>query len=83
MSEAFRNSQPSLQILKVEINSEFLTVHLSDERIISVPLKKFPKLNIAMNSTNVDLARQFVVSPSGYGIHWSALDEDISIKAFL
>jgi hypothetical protein len=25
----------------------------------------------------------FVVSPSGYGIHWAELDEDISIHALL
>lgn len=26
---------------------------------------------------------KFVVSPSGYGIHWTELDEDISIHALL
>ena len=83
MSEAFKNFQPTLQILKVEINLELLTAHLSDERIISIPLRKFPKLHLAMNSANVDLAKQYNISPSGYGIHWPALDEDISIKAFL
>lgn len=29
------------------------------------------------------LRENFVVSPSGYGIHWAELDEDISINALL
>ena len=83
MSEAFKDFQTSLQILKVEITLDLLTAHLNDERIISIPLRKFPKLHSVMNSSNSDLAKQFHISPSGYGIHWAALDEDISIKAFL
>ncbi|MDZ4677207.1 MAG: DUF2442 domain-containing protein [Oligoflexia bacterium] len=25
----------------------------------------------------------FKISPSGYGVHWPDIDEDISIKSFL
>jgi hypothetical protein len=83
MSEAFSGKQFSIHIDKVEFSNELLTVYLSDERIISVPLKRFPKLYSTINSSNSDFANDFKITSSGYGIHWPKLDEDISIKAFL
>ncbi len=68
-----------LKIIKVDISAHLLTVHLNDERVISLPLKRFPRIN----NVNSDLVENFIISPSGYGIHWPDLDEDISIKAFL
>lgn len=29
------------------------------------------------------LVKNFEITPSGYGIHWEELDEDISVKAFV
>lgn len=83
MSEAFKSHTGNIQILKAEVSETLLTVHLSDERIISVPLKKFSKLEYAVKSNQLDLANNLQISKSGYGIHWPDLDEDISIKAFL
>ena len=83
MSEAFKTFDGSIQIVKVEINNSFLSVHLSDERIISVPVKKFSKIQKALQDNQPDMVNNFEISPSGYGISWPDLDEDISIKAFL
>lgn len=30
-----------------------------------------------------DVKNNFIVSPSGYGIHWPAIDEDLSIDALI
>jgi hypothetical protein len=30
-----------------------------------------------------DARRHFVVSPSGYGIHWPGLDEDLSVERLI
>jgi hypothetical protein len=51
-----------------------------DGEIISVQLDKIsPKLKVAD-----DFQRQFFkISPSGYGIHWPLLDEDISIEVLI
>ncbi len=34
-------------------------------------------------SAKVDEQQEFVISPSGYGIHWPLIDEDISIDGLL
>jgi len=52
-------------------------VELLDGRIIGVPLAWFPRL---LNAT-AEQRRQ--VSLSAMGLHWDALDEDISISGLL
>ena len=51
-----------------------------DGELISLPIDKVSKrLECAS-----DLERNlFNISPSGYGIHWPLIDEDISIDALL
>lgn len=83
MSEAFEPYPGEIQIIKAEVSSTLLTVFLSDERIISIPLKKFSKIEAAVKSNQIGLANNIQISASGYGVHWPDLDEDISIKAFL
>jgi hypothetical protein len=51
-----------------------------DGKVIKVALDK---ISAKLKSAN-DFQRQFFkVSPSGYGIHWPLLDEDLSIEALL
>jgi len=52
-------------------------VDLSDERIIGVPLSWFPRLRDA----SLEQLKNYELSPRG--IHWDALDEDVSIEALL
>lgn len=66
-------------IIKVEVNEDAVSVELSDGRSVSVPTAWFPRLVGA----SIEDLRAVEISPSGYGIHWPSLDEDISIKAFL
>lgn len=68
-----------LSILKLVIESDCLIATISDGRIVSVPIAWFKKL---ITATQEEL-NNFQISPSGYGIHWPDLDEDISIKSFL
>lgn len=63
--------------LKVDVNS--LTARISDGREVTIPIAWFPKLKKA----SLKDLQTFELSPSGYGIHWPNLDEDISLKAFL
>lgn len=67
---------PSIANLKVD--DDMLTAQMCDGRIISIPIAWFPTL---VNASDEDL-NYFEISPSGYGIHWEKLDEDISVKAF-
>ena len=66
-------------ILSVKFLADSMAVKLSDGRTITVPLAWYPKLASAKKK---DLER-FEISPSGYGIHWPAMDEDLSVYGFL
>ena len=51
-----------------------------DDKIILVSLDKVSKKLYSAS----ELQRQFYkVSPSGYGIHWPLIDEDLSVEAIL
>ena len=51
-----------------------------DGKMIKFPLKKNSKKLEAANETERNL---FTISPSGYGIHWPLVDEDLSVDALL
>jgi hypothetical protein len=61
----------------VRFDDESMWVHLDDGRVMAVPLAWFPQLLAATPEQRV----QFELSPRG--IHWEALDEDISIDGLL
>jgi len=62
---------------KVTIDQDRLWVELSDGRTLGVPLAWFPRL---LNASPEQL-EHFELTPRG--IHWDALDEDISIQGLL
>ena len=51
-------------------------VELDDERVIGIPLQWFPRLAQASGEQQ----KQWEISPSGQGIYWEEIDEDISVK---
>ena len=61
----------------VRFDADSLWVDLSDGRIIAVPLAWFPRLLHASEEQrqNVEFSRS--------GMHWEALDEDISVAGML
>jgi hypothetical protein len=44
---------------------------------------KLSDISNHLASASLSARQNFVVSPSGYGIHWPDIDEDISIPALL
>ena len=56
-----------------------LVVDLADGRCISVPLVWFPRLLHA----SVAQRSRFELVGDGEGIHWSDVDEDISVRGLL
>lgn len=61
----------------VSFDEDSLTVSLSDGRKISVPLAWFPRL---LHASPEQLAQ---VELSRHGLHWDALDEDLSVAGLL
>ena len=58
---------------------EALTVTLDDGRSVSVPLAWFPRLLAATRRQR----RDWTLIGGGIGIHWEAIDEDISVASLL
>lgn len=67
----------SFKPLRVRFDSDSFHVDLSDGRVIDVPLARFPRLLRA----TVEQREQ--VQVSNCGLHWEALDEDISIEGLV
>jgi len=62
---------------KVRFDDDNMWVELSDGRTLGVPIAWFPRL---LNATREQLEK-YELSP--FGLHWEALDEDISIAGLL
>lgn len=65
--------------VQINVNDDVLSVELSDGRTISVPLAWFPRLT---NGT-ADERQKWRLVAGGRGIHWTDLDEDISVENLL
>lgn len=63
----------------VEFTDEMLEVHLTDGRIISVPLIWFPLLYEA----TPEQREHYEIGGGGTSLHWPEIDEDISIAGLL
>jgi hypothetical protein len=60
----------------IQVTDDALIVDLSDGRTVSVPLAWFPRL---LHGTPEE-RNQWRLIGDGEGIHWPALDEDISVE---
>jgi hypothetical protein len=67
----------SVKATSVHFDQDSMWVDLSDGRIVAVPLAWFPRL---LHAT-AEQREQFRFSSRG--LHWEALDEDISIAGLL
>jgi hypothetical protein len=63
----------------VSCTDDTLTVVLSDGRVISAPLAWFPRLLDATAKQR----REWELIGGGIGVHWEAIDEDISVASLL
>ncbi len=67
------------RVKDVHFTEEAISVDLMDGRIITVPLVWYPSL---LNATPEQRAN-WEVCGGGYGIHWDAIDEDLSTEGML
>jgi Protein of unknown function (DUF2442) len=63
----------------VTVTEDTLLVDLSDGRSISVPIGWYPRL---MHAT-VEERQKWRLIAQGRGIHWEAIDEDISVEGLI
>jgi len=65
--------------VEVSCSRNTLSVTLSDGRVVSIPLVWFPRLADASPRERSD----WELIGGGIGIHWEAIDEDISVASLL
>ncbi len=63
----------------VTVTDDTLNVELSDGRSLAVPLEWYPRL---LHATQPE-RNQWRLVGKGHGIHWEAIDEDISVEGLL
>jgi Protein of unknown function (DUF2442) len=63
--------------LKFEDNFLIVTIDGKQKRF------EFKEISPALEKAILEGRNKFEISPSGYGIHWPSLDEDISIDGLL
>lgn len=69
----------SISVEAVRCDDETLWVDLADGRTIGAPLAWFPRLLRASAEERAEVW----ISPSGKGLHWEKLDEDVSVAGLL
>lgn len=67
------------EVLTVAVSEEALRVELSDGRTLWVPTGWYPRLAYATEDERAD----WRIIDAGHGIHWSKLDEDVSVEGLL
>jgi hypothetical protein len=67
------------RVKDVRFADDSLVVDLVDGRSISVPLAWYPRLAHASAEDRAN----WRISAGGYGIHWPAIDEDLSTEGLL
>jgi hypothetical protein len=75
--KAFR---PTSALAKdVKFKDAMMDVHLTDGRIISVPITWFPLLHEA----TPEQREHYEIGSGGTSLHWEEIDEDISVAGLL
>src|SRR5438876_9212396 len=64
---------------RVDVSEDTVSVELADGRTIAAPLAWYPRL---ANATAEERSDWRLIA-NGRGIHWSAIDEDISVANLL
>lgn len=67
----------SISAEAVSFDQDQMWVRLSDGRTLGVPLAWFPRL------LHAERAALEAVEISPFGLHWEALDEDLSVEGLL
>src|SRR5437016_4060307 len=76
---SFTADRPAPRATHVEVSEDTLAVQLADGRSISTPLAWYPRLFHATAKER----NSWRLIGGGQGIHWSALDEDVSVANLL
>ncbi len=63
----------------VDFKDEMMRVHLTDGRVLSVPVSWFP----ALRDASPQQRARYEIGAGGRGLHWPELDEDLSVAGLM
>ncbi|MBI5561828.1 MAG: DUF2442 domain-containing protein [Deltaproteobacteria bacterium] len=66
-------------IVKLTFGKDAVEVSLDSGEAVQVPIARYPTLERATRKQR----ENYEISPSGYGVHWPDLDEDLSFSGFI
>ena len=69
----------STRILDIGFDADHIWFRLEDGRTLGVPLAWFPRLDKASD----DERSRWELIPGGDAVHWSDVDEDLSVSGLL
>ncbi len=70
---------PDPAAVDVDVSDTLLRIVLTDGREVAAPLAWFPRLRDA----TPEQRRNWELIGRGHGIHWPAVDEDVSVRILL
>lgn len=73
------SAPPAARAEAVSFTADALVIRLNDARVITTPLASFPRLRDATAAQR----SKWTLIARGVGIHWTDLDEDISVAGLL
>ncbi len=79
MSISIARPDPNPSAVSVVVDDDSLRLVLADGRELAAPLEWFPRLRDA----SADDRGNWRLIGRGQGIHWPALDEDVSVRVLL
>lgn len=67
------------EVHQITFSDDKLLLHVNDQHV------EFPLADVspALLKASEEERNHFIISPSGYGIHWPLIDEDLSIDGLL
>lgn len=79
MSSSTRKTEIEQRAVGVSFTDDKIVIQLVDGREVSAPLEFYPRLSKATPQQRLDLR----LMGDGTGIHWNALDEDLSVDSIV
>ena len=79
LAKNIKDQKDQSVVIKLEFIDQFIHLFLEDGRQIKTPLKFYPKLFQASQAQLQD----YRLLGGGTGIHWEALDEDLSVDSII
>jgi len=73
------NSVKKHIVIDITFNNQYMVIK-TDLNVVNIDLNHLSKK--LLNATDIERAL-YKISPSGYGVHWPLIDEDISLHALL